>query len=111
MTNFSTSQQTADHGALRLAINGEVDLATASLLTNAITTAITTGHTTELVIDLDHVIFLDAAGISSLVRGRNLAAELGIAYVVTNPRDMVRKVLDICGVLGSLTQRSQPQLP
>jgi anti-sigma B factor antagonist len=108
MTNFSTAQHTVDDGVLRLAITGEVDLATADLLTDAITNVITGGHVAELIIDLDEVTFLDASGISSLIRGRNLAAAFDIAYHVANAHDMVHRVLDITGVLGRLAERLEP---
>ena len=108
MTHFSTTRHTVNDGVLRLTITGEVDLSTADLLTDTITNLITAGHVAELIIDLDQVTFLDATGISALIRGNNLAVELGIAYLVTNPHDLVHKVLDITGVLRLLTERPQP---
>ena len=108
MTNFWTTEHTVNDGVLRLAIAGEVDISNADLLTDAITKLIIAGHVAELIIDLDRVTFLDSTGISSLVRGHNLAAAFGIAYLVTNPHDMVHKVLDITGVLSLLTEQPQP---
>ncbi len=108
MTNFSTTQRTVNDGVLRLAISGEVDISTADFLTDAITNVIVAGHVAELIIDLDQVTYLDSTGISALIRGHHLAAAFGIAYLVSNPHDMVHKVLDITGVLGLLTEPPQP---
>jgi anti-sigma B factor antagonist len=110
MTNFSTTQHTVNDGVQRLAVTGEVDIATADLLTDTITDLITAGHVAELIIDLDQVTFLDSTGINSLIRGHNLAVAFGIAYLVTNPHKMVRQVLDITGVLHLLTEQPQPSL-
>ena len=103
-----TNQHTVSDAVLRLAIIGEVDVNTAAILIDTTTKLITAGHITELIIDLDAVTFLDAAGISSLVRGHNVAAACDVAHRVTNAHDRVYKVLDITGVLRLLTEPPQP---
>jgi anti-sigma B factor antagonist len=74
----------AVNGAVRLAIAGEVDIATAGQLRRAILTALTDVRTEELTVDLDQVTFLDSSGIQTLLRGHGIAAERGIAFRVTN---------------------------
>ncbi len=106
MTSVSISRHFVDHGVLRLAVTGEIDLSTSELLVAAVRDAIAVGQIAELVVDLGKVTFLDSTGISALVAGRNLAGERGVAYVVINPHDMVRRVLDVAGVLATLTGQS-----
>ena len=105
MTDFSLDQHPVDDGVLRLVIAGEVDLANSDVLTEAISTAIKTWSVAEVVVDLEHVTFLDSTGISALMAGYNLAADYGVAYFVVNPHDLVRRTLDITGVLSALTEQ------
>jgi anti-sigma B factor antagonist len=91
-------------GVVRLAVAGEVDLATCDQLRAALEDALTDPRTAELIVDLDWVSFLDSQGIHALIRGHELAAERGIAYFVTNARRPVHRVLDITGVLPILTR-------
>ncbi len=105
MTEFSLDEYPVDDGVLRLAVAGEVDLANSEVLADAIRTAIKTWSVAELVVDLDQVTFLDSTGISVLMGGYNLAADYGVAYFVVNPPDLVRRTLDITGVLTTLAEQ------
>lgn len=51
-----------------------------------------------LVIDLEGVELLSAAGVTVLVRTVERCERAGVAIVVSRPRPIVRKVLDICGM-------------
>jgi anti-sigma B factor antagonist len=57
------------------------------------------------------VTFLDSSGIRTLLNGHTGAGERGVAFRVVNPRDIVRRVLDITGVLDMLTDGTWPDLP
>jgi anti-sigma B factor antagonist len=104
MTEFSLDEHPVDDGVLRLAVSGEVDIASSEVLADAIRTAIKKWSVAEVVVDLDQVTFLDSTGISVLVAGYNLAADYGVAYFVVNPHDLVRRTLHITGVLATLTE-------
>lgn len=110
MTSFSIEQHTINDSELRLTVTGEVDLSTRDLLAETLHTAITAGGVTDITIDLDRVTFLDATGISALIGGRKLAAQYGVTYLVTNPHGTVHRVLEVTGVLRTLTERLQPFL-
>jgi anti-sigma B factor antagonist len=105
MTEFSLDQHPIDDGVLRLSLAGEIDLANSDVIGEAISTAIKTWSVAEVVVDLDRVTFLDSTGISALMAGYNLAADYGVAYFVVNPHDLVRRTLDITGVLTTLTEQ------
>jgi anti-anti-sigma factor len=57
-------------GVLRLDVAGEVDLAVADDLREAIDKALAGDRAAELIIDFGAVTFLDSAGISALLAGR-----------------------------------------
>jgi anti-sigma B factor antagonist len=105
MTGISIKRYAGDGGVLRMAVAGEVDLCTGEVLSAEVRKVITGGLVRELIIDLGLVTFLDPAGISVLVNGNRLAAERGVAYLVTNPHGVVRKALQLTGVLSTLTER------
>jgi anti-sigma B factor antagonist len=108
--NLSIDRHAVD-GAVRLAIAGEVDIATAGQLRRAILTALTDVRTEELTVDLDQVTFLDSSGIQALLRGHAIAAERGITCRVTNPCAIVRRVMEITGVLDMLVRPLTPLSP
>jgi anti-sigma B factor antagonist len=100
---LSIDRHDVSDGVVRLAVAGEVDLATCDQLRTAIQASLADAHVAELIIDLDQVTFLDSTGIRTLVQGRNHATENGISWYVTNPNHMVHRVLAVTGVLLALT--------
>lgn len=103
MTARLSIQQHRGPGLVRLALAGDVDLSTCQLLSMSIRDAID-GHA-HVEIDLDRVTFLDSSGVKTLVDGQREAARHGVSLVVTNEHDLVRRVLDVTGVLHALTRR------
>ena len=89
-------------GVVRLAVAGEIDLATAGQLDDAIAQAVA-GGCAEVIVDLAEVSFCDSTGIGAIVRARNAAALEGATVHVINPRGPVYRVLDVTGMLDSLT--------
>jgi anti-anti-sigma factor len=108
--SFAVSRQELPAGVVRLELVGEVDVASAAELTTAQLREVGTQGVRALVVDLQRVTFLDSTGIAALVAGMQEAGKRGIAYTATNPRGMVRTVLEVTGVLGPLTdaQRASP---
>jgi anti-sigma B factor antagonist len=108
---FSRSTQVGRDGVVRLSVTGDIDLSTSESLTERIVEAINTDGTNEVVIDLESVTFLDSTGIAALMKGRRLADEHTVGYHVINPRDLVRQVLEITGVLKHLTDTTTSGRP
>lgn len=104
MTTLTITRHAINNGVLRLSVTGEMDVTTCDQLAGTIRKSITTGTLAELIVDLDGLTFMDSSGIRTLVAGRRLAADRGVAFVVTNPRDMVHWTLDVSGVLEILTR-------
>jgi anti-sigma B factor antagonist len=85
--------------AVVLGVIGDVDAATAPILSEGLTGAID-GGPLVVVADLTQVGYIDSVGLGTLVIGLKRAAERGVALrlVVTNPQ--VEKVLKITGLLS-----------
>ena len=59
-----------------------------------------------MIVDLADVDFCDSTGIGAIVRPRNTAALENATVHVINPRGPGHRVLDVTGMLDSLTGRS-----
>lgn len=79
-----TTTVTVHDGATVLAVIGEVDLATAPALENAIESTLA-GKPGALVIDLSEVSFLASAGMAALVAAHQRAGATRIAIVADGP--------------------------
>ncbi|HZN73711.1 MAG TPA: STAS domain-containing protein [Micromonosporaceae bacterium] len=86
-----------------MAVVGEVDLATAHLLRDRLLGVLREQAPAVLDVDLAGVTFLDCTGVSALVAVRNAATRSGCQVRVTHPRPVVRRVLDVTGLLSVLT--------
>jgi anti-anti-sigma factor len=94
----------------RVTVVGEVDLATAHLLRDRLLNVLHEQAPAVLDVDLVGVTFLDCTGISALVAARNAAVHTGGQMRVSHPQPIVRRVLDVTGLLGVLTAPiDQPQ--
>jgi anti-sigma B factor antagonist len=86
----------------RLVLTGEIDLGSAKELREAIQAAVVNRAVHTVIVDVDAVSFIDSTGIACLISGRQLADACATTYTVANPRDLVRRVLEITGVLAYL---------
>lgn len=79
-------------------VTGEVDLATAPTLEDALTDVPSSDH--PLIIDLSDVTFLDSSGLSVLVKARQRLERAdgsnGLRLVVTRP--VIRRVFEVTGL-------------
>ena len=92
---------------VQLLLRGEVDYAVRDGLRLALRSAI--GRTDRIVeVDLRDVTFLDCAGVGAIVEAHQLAARAGRTLIVTRHRGVVRRVLDLSGVLGLLDPVQDP---
>jgi anti-anti-sigma factor len=94
----------------RAAVAGEVDLATAPVLTDRLLGLLDGRAPAVLEVDLAGCTFLDCTGIGALVGVRNAAVQTGCQMRVIHPQPVVRRVLDLTGLLDVLTAPiDQPQ--
>jgi anti-anti-sigma factor len=87
---------------LVLAVSGEVDLATAPDLEEAVTAAVSTTGAQAVRIDLAQVSFMDSTGLRVLLSGRQAAEQRGLAFTVANPQPHLLKVMRVTGIDGLL---------
>ncbi|OLE28473.1 MAG: hypothetical protein AUG44_07320 [Actinobacteria bacterium 13_1_20CM_3_71_11] len=96
-----------DGGTIRLAVAGDIDLATATALRHALRRPLREPGLTRLVVDLAEVGFLDAAGVAALVSGYQEAQAGDVAFQLVNCRPAPLRVLEIVG-LDKLLTSAQP---
>ena len=103
---LTVTGQTQDTTA-RLALTGELDMATTDRLADAVADA-ARPPTASVVLDLAGLTFCDATGVHALVNARRLAQRRGVQFDVVNPQGLVLKVLQVCGVLETLAPMRAP---
>jgi len=105
--HFDTSYPTP--GTTRVIVSGEVDLSTADALRDRLLEVLREQTPAVLDVDLGRVAFLDCAGVGALVAVRNAAVHAGIQLRVTHLQRIVRRVLDLVGLLDVLTRIDRPR--
>ena len=90
-------------GTARLAVAGEIDLSNSDLLHVRLLNVLSTLHPHHIEVDLAEVTFLDCSGLTVLVALSQAAARTGCRLRITNPQPIVRRVLDLTGLLDALT--------
>ena len=90
-------------GTARLAVIGEIDLSTTDLLRARLLNVLSTLHPHRIEVDLAGVTFMDCGGLTVLIVAGNAAARAGCQLRITNPQRLVRRILDLTGLLGVLT--------
>jgi anti-anti-sigma factor len=90
-----------DDGAV-LVVRGEIDLSVASRFAVALEELVD-GTTSNVVVDLAGVGFIDSAGVRELLKAQRRADDTGSDLVLRTPSDACTRVLQLSGVLGEFT--------
>ena len=90
---LSITVDTSNHD-LVLGIVGELDMATADTLRSALE-AIDRTDSDRVVVDLEHVTFIDSSGLLALLNTRDRLAERNIRLLISNPRPQARRLFDL----------------
>jgi anti-sigma B factor antagonist len=96
MTELSLDVSSDPTGQVVIAVAGEVEMVTAPQLA----ACILEHATSDVVVDLSNVTFLDSSGITALVHGYNELRKNGHTLRTTGERDLIRRVLEISGLDG-----------
>ena len=91
-------------GHAEIAVTGELDMSTAAQLEKAVGAALSDEAVRAVTIDLAEVTFCDSSGIAVLDHGYGAAVDLGVRLRITNVQPIVARVLEIVGLLGTLTR-------
>ena len=84
-----------------LAVSGELEIATADTLREAVEGAIASGAA-ELWVDLTHVRFMDSSGLRVLLSAQTLLRGRSKSLAVICPPGPVRRVFEVSGLEASL---------
>ncbi len=90
-----TVSQESDRADVRL--RGELDVATGPSLVDAVV-ALTGDGVNRVVIDLEHVTFVDSKGLSALLESHRTASDHDIGLTVVNLQPAVQRLFRITGV-------------
>jgi anti-anti-sigma factor len=90
---LSITIDTANHDVV-LGINGEMDAATADTLRSALE-AVDQTDSGRVVVDLEHVTFIDSSGLLALLQGRDRLAQRHIGLLIRNPQPQARRLFDL----------------
>jgi anti-anti-sigma factor len=91
----SVTVRTSGQGAVRVIIEGEIDLGRFEELDNALDSA-QVDPGSRLEIDLRRVSFMDAQGLRLLVRAQARAVERGHELVIVDPNPFIQHMIEIC---------------
>lgn len=95
-----------DGEPFRIAVAGEIDMATSLNLEVVLLVTIETTTARRVMVDLADVTFIDATGVDALLAGREAARRCGVGFTVENARGIVLRVFNILGLTELLQQAS-----
>lgn len=90
-------------GTAVVTVIGEIDLSSCDVLRVRLLNVLSALHPHRIEVDLAGVTFLDCSGLTVLVVLGQAATRTGCRLRITNPQPIVRRVLDLTGLLGVLT--------
>jgi anti-sigma B factor antagonist len=86
------------HGrTAEVALSGDLDMAAAFKLEPAIDDVVFENTVDEVVLDLAGVLFMDSAGLGSLLSTQERLNDLGIKFELRRPSEAARRVLEANG--------------
>jgi len=100
-----------ENGWSRLLLTGDLDMATASVLDERMAEIFSGARPDRLAIDAAGLTFCDSSGVHALLRARATAHRHGAAFVLENPVGIVRRTLEITGLLQVLATASYAAHP
>jgi anti-anti-sigma factor len=98
---------TREQDRLVLALDGELDMASAPLLAEAVQEAHLTG-TRTLVLDLHQLEFIDSTGLRIILSARKTCGERGQDLAVTRGSKQVERLLSVTGTATHLRSVAAP---
>ncbi|HEX3238575.1 MAG TPA: STAS domain-containing protein [Solirubrobacterales bacterium] len=94
---FQLTEHELEPGIREIAVTGELDLAVADRLAEAIDRA----EGADALVSLEACEFIDSSGLAVILRAHQLGRESGRRVVIHSPSDPVRRVLEVTGLTGN----------
>jgi stage II sporulation protein AA (anti-sigma F factor antagonist) len=104
---FLTTRVSERPSCTVVSVEGELDMSTASDLSNVLTSAIE-AREVSVVLDLASLDFCDSAGLAVFVGAHNRLDAVGRRLVVAAPSEAVARVLDLSGVSQVIPTMADP---
>jgi anti-sigma B factor antagonist len=98
---FAVSVADVAPGCVLVRVHGELDLETAGRLWAHLEPLL--ARDAVVVLDTEHMPFMDSSGLRVLLQAARRAAEVGATFRLAGLRSSVRRVLELTGVGGQLT--------
>jgi anti-sigma B factor antagonist len=92
-----------DRGAVVLFLRGEIDISVAAPLAEAFDRGLADAST-SLIADFADVEYIDSTGLKILVNTWRTCDVTGVPFRLVNLRPLVKRVIDIAGLLDALCQ-------
>jgi anti-sigma B factor antagonist len=106
---FSVGVNQSEAGAV-VAVEGELDLATAPQLRDTLVALSEQGQT-QIVLDLTRLQFIDSTGLSVLVMAHNRARADSGSILIRNPSQSVLRIFEITGLVSVFTIEDKDAVP
>jgi anti-sigma B factor antagonist len=90
------------NGTRVVVATGEIDMASAPALWEAMSEAIATGQG-DVIVDLSGVTFIDSQGLNVLLRAYKMLSPEGRGVCLRSPRPQTRQALEVSGVASVFT--------
>ena len=94
----------------RLALAGELDMSSASLLARELE-AVESGHPKEIVLDLAQLSFMDVTGLRTILDAARRARRDGGSVVIVNPLPHILRLLELTAIDQTLEVLGRPLTP
>ena len=91
-----------------LALSGELDLSSSPQLEQELDRALQEG-TSQLIVDLRELEFMDSTGLSVLVKAHQRVQEAGVQFAVVKGSAQVQRLLSLTGVADRITVADTPE--
>jgi anti-sigma B factor antagonist len=99
MQRFNVTARDLQPGCRDIQIEGEVDLAVADRLDEALSAA--AAECSRVLVGLERCTFIDSSAIAVILRSHNRMAEEGGQLAVYAPIDQVKRVLEMTGLVSN----------
>ena len=99
MQRFNVSEQILQPGCRDVQVEGELDLAVAEQLDEALAAA--AAESDRVLIGLQHCAFIDSSGIAVILRAHSRMEKEGSRLAVYAPTDQVLRVLSMTGLTAN----------
>jgi anti-anti-sigma factor len=106
LPRFGLELAERDTGGLwTVLLSGELDIATAPRVQEAIDRIFARGSTRALTLDLSKLDFIDSSGLAAIVCAGNLCERNGCEFALIRGPDVVQRVFELSGLAATLPFR------